>query len=118
MMIHPKNLMIAGALAVGLAAQFAVPARAQDMEKMMKEADAAIAAGTMEKCFGVILAGQNDCKAGAGTTCAGTSKVDYQGDAFKLVPKGTCLTMEIPKAADGTTRIGGLEALERDVPKT
>jgi len=32
----------------------------------------------------------NDCKAGAGTTCAGTSKVDHQANAWSLVPKGTC----------------------------
>ena len=43
-----------------------------------------------EKCFGVALKGKNDCAAGAGTTCAGTSKVDFQGNAWKLVPKGTC----------------------------
>ena len=43
-----------------------------------------------EKCFGVSLAGQNDCAAGPGTSCAGTSKTDYQGNAWKLVPKGTC----------------------------
>ncbi|MDD5028735.1 MAG: DUF2282 domain-containing protein [Rhodoferax sp.] len=43
-----------------------------------------------EKCFGVALKGKNDCKAGAGTTCAGTSKVDYQGNAWTMVPKGTC----------------------------
>ncbi|MFA6964572.1 DUF2282 domain-containing protein [Bosea sp. (in: a-proteobacteria)] len=43
-----------------------------------------------EKCFGVSLKGQNDCAAGPGTTCAGTSKVDWQGNAWKLVPKGTC----------------------------
>ncbi len=43
-----------------------------------------------EKCFGVALKGKNDCKAGAGTTCAGTSKVDYQGNAWSMVPKGTC----------------------------
>ena len=43
-----------------------------------------------EKCFGVALRGKNDCRAGAGTTCAGTSKVDYQGNAWSLVPKGTC----------------------------
>ncbi len=43
-----------------------------------------------EKCFGVALKGKNDCAAGAGTTCAGTSKVDYQGNAWTLVPKGTC----------------------------
>jgi uncharacterized membrane protein len=44
----------------------------------------------MEKCYGVALKGKNDCKAGAGTSCAGTSKVDYQGDAWKMVPAGTC----------------------------
>jgi uncharacterized membrane protein len=70
----------------------------------------------MEKCFGVALAGQNDCAAGAGTTCAGTSVVDYQGNAWKLVPAGTCVTMELPAAADGMTRMGSLEALERDLP--
>ncbi len=43
-----------------------------------------------EKCFGVAMKGKNDCKAGAGTTCAGTAKIDYQGNAFSLVPKGTC----------------------------
>lgn len=43
-----------------------------------------------EKCYGVALKGKNDCKAGAGTTCAGTSKVDHQGNAWSMVPKGTC----------------------------
>ena len=43
-----------------------------------------------EKCFGVALKGKNDCAAGAGTTCAGTSKVDFQANAWTLVPKGTC----------------------------
>ena len=50
----------------------------------------------MEKCFGVAKAGQNDCKAGAGTTCAGTSKVDFQGNAWKLVPAGTCAKIKTP----------------------
>ena len=50
-----------------------------------------------EKCYGVSLAGKNDCAAGPGTTCAGTSKVDYQGNAWKLVPKGTCAAMKTPK---------------------
>jgi uncharacterized membrane protein len=44
----------------------------------------------LEKCFGVALKGKNDCAAGPGTTCAGTSTRDYQGNAWKLVPKGTC----------------------------
>lgn len=50
----------------------------------------------MEKCFGVALAGQNDCKAGPGTTCAGTSKINYQSNSWKLVPKGTCLKITTP----------------------
>lgn len=54
-------------------------------------------AGAKEKCYGVALAGQNDCAAGPGTSCAGTSKVDYQGNAWKLVPAGTCTTIKTPK---------------------
>ncbi|WP_242138772.1 DUF2282 domain-containing protein [Sphingomonas sp. TREG-RG-20F-R18-01] len=50
----------------------------------------------MEKCYGVAKAGKNDCKAGAGTTCAGTSKVNYQKDAWKLVPAGTCARIKTP----------------------
>lgn len=64
-----------------------------------------------EKCYGVALAGKNDCKAGAGTTCAGTSSVNYQGNAWKAVAKGTCTTMELP---DG--RMGSLTELDRDMP--
>ena len=55
------------------------------------------AAPQMEKCFGIAKAGKNDCKAGAGTSCAGSSTRDYQGNAWKLVPKGTCLTTKTPK---------------------
>jgi uncharacterized membrane protein len=50
-----------------------------------------------EKCFGISLAGKNDCAAGAGTSCAGTSKRDYQGNAWKYVPKGTCTKISTPK---------------------
>ena len=70
----------------------------------------------MEKCFGVALAGENGCAAGPGTTCAGTSTVDYQGNAWALVPAGTCEDMVLPAAADGTERMGSLEALKRDIP--
>lgn len=65
-----------------------------------------------EKCFGISMAGKNDCAAGPGTTCAGTSKVDFQGNAWKYVAKGTCVSMTAP---DG--RMGSLEALDRDLPK-
>jgi uncharacterized membrane protein len=69
------------------------------------------AADDMEKCYGVSLAGQNDCAAGPGTTCAGTSTVDYQGNAWTLVPAGTCADMELPG-----DRMGSLEELDRDLP--
>lgn len=70
----------------------------------------------MEKCFGVSLAGKNDCAAGPGTTCAGTSKVDYQGNAWTLVPAGTCTTIQLPAQADGKPRMGSLEPVMRDLP--
>jgi uncharacterized membrane protein len=57
----------------------------------------------MDKCYGISKAGQNDCGAGAGTTCAGTSKVDYQGNAWKYVAKGTCTTIQTPKGPGSLT---------------
>lgn len=56
-----------------------------------------------EKCYGVSKAGENACKAGAGTSCAGSSKIDYQGDAWKMVPKGTCTTIKTPKGMGSLT---------------
>ncbi|MBI4740810.1 MAG: DUF2282 domain-containing protein [Betaproteobacteria bacterium] len=73
--------MTAAALALAFGAAMtvaAMPAAAQD--KMSEK----------EKCFGVALKGKNDCKAGAGTSCAGTSKIDNQGNSWSFVPKGTC----------------------------
>ncbi len=75
-------------------------------------ASAPATAQSKEKCYGVSLAGKNDCKAGAGTTCAGTSTVDYQGNAWTLVPAGTCVTMDLPG-----DRKGSLTELQRDLPK-
>lgn len=95
-----KSLAVASAVAAALTAASTIPA----------------AAGTKEKCYGVSLAGQNDCAAGPGTTCAGTSTVDYQGNAWTLVDAGTCEGMELPAMADGTERNGSLEPLERDLP--
>lgn len=57
----------------------------------------------MEKCYGVSLAGKNDCAAGPGTSCAGTSKTDYQGNAWKLVKKGTCTSIKTPKGTGSLT---------------
>jgi uncharacterized membrane protein len=95
-----KSLAVAGAVAAALSAASVMPA----------------AAGTKEKCYGVSMAGQNDCAAGPGTTCAGTSTVDYQGNAWTLVDAGTCTEMDLPAMADGGQRKGSLEPLERDLP--
>ncbi len=76
--------------ALALGALAAGSASAQD--KPMADKMAA-----MEKCYGVSMAGKNDCAAGPGTTCAGTSKVDYQGNAWKNVAAGTCATIKTPK---------------------
>jgi uncharacterized membrane protein len=89
------TLALAGSLAAAVTGA-SLPAQAQENEK----------------CYGIALKGQNDCAAGPGTTCSGTSKVDYQGNAWKAVPKGTCSTVKGP---DG--RVGSLEPLTRDVPK-
>jgi len=76
-MNHSTTKISIAALAVALGASLAaLPASAESADK--------------EKCFGVALKGKNDCSAGAGTTCAGTSKTDYQADAWTYVPKGTC----------------------------
>jgi len=61
----------------------------------------------MEKCYGIAKAGQNDCSAGAGTSCAGTSTRDYQGNAWKLVKQGTCEKTATPKGN------GSLKSLNR-----
>jgi len=80
-------------------------------------------AQTAVKCYGVSLAGENDCAAGPGTTCAGTSTVDYQGNAWTLVKTGTCESStpylvnkdkEVELPGD---RVGSLEPLDRDLPK-
>ena len=70
----------------------------------------AASAQEMERCYGVSLAGQNDCAAGPGTTCAGSSVLDFQGNAWKMVPAGTCATMELPADGMGHARMGVTEA--------
>jgi uncharacterized membrane protein len=62
------------------------------------------------KCYGVALKGKNDCAAGPGTTCAGTSKVDYQGDAWKYVPAGTCEKTASPTSPTGHGQLAAFKA--------
>ena len=80
--------------AITLATLAAGAAFAQDKGASIK--------GEKERCYGISLAGKNDCAAGPGTTCAGTSKVDYQANAWKYVAKGTCTTMKTPKGMGST----------------
>jgi uncharacterized membrane protein len=78
---------------------------------LVASSEVAGAADDKEKCYGVAKAGENDCAAGPGTSCASTSTIDFQGNSWKLVPKGTCVTMELPG-----DRKGSLEPLDRDLP--
>jgi len=61
--------------------------------------------GEKEKCYGISQAGKNDCAAGPGTTCAGTSKVDYQKNAWKYVAKGTCTSIKTPTGMGSLTEV-------------
>ncbi len=108
------SFLVAGALATALGSMNVAPAAAQGEEHMskhemmmMKEMQAKtlkkLQTGKYEKCYGVALKGKNDCYAGAGTTCAGTSTANYQGNAFKLVPKGTCMNIETPNGPGSLT---------------
>lgn len=108
---NSKALVVAGAFLAALTTIASPGAFAQGMPMMSKEQMAqkqamtkdAVASGKMEMCFGVALRGQNDCFAGAGTSCAGTSTVDYQGNAFKLQPKGTCTSINTPRGRGSLT---------------
>ncbi len=101
MLNNTLSALVAGAFAAALGAISVSPASAQEFtpaqKKVQEEHTALVKSGKVEPCFGTALKGHNDCYAGPGTTCAGTSSVDYQGNAFKLVPKGTCTTMATPK---------------------
>jgi uncharacterized membrane protein len=99
-MKNSVTLALASAMAAGLS---------------MATLNVAAAADGKEKCYGVAMKGKNDCAAGPGTTCAGTAVKDYQGNAWKYVPAGTCENMMI-KTTDGREVKGSLEPLDRDLP--
>jgi uncharacterized membrane protein len=97
---------VASAVALAVVASTSIPTTAHAQAK--------------EKCYGISLAGKNDCKAGAGTTCAGTSKVDYQGNAWTMVPAGGCVKYGVQEANAKFNlpgdRKGSLAPLTRDIP--
>ena len=96
--------ILAGAVTAALAS-FAVAGPLTEAE-----GKAAMAADK-EKCYGIALKGQNDCAAGPGTTCQGSSTIDFQGNSWKFAAGGTCASIEVPG-----NRHGSPEPLKRDVP--
>ena len=110
------SLAVAGALAaalVSIAPQTASAGMKMSpaQQKMMMEKRAqtmkAMKTRKFQMCFGVALAGQNDCYAGPGTTCAGTATRNYAGNAFKLEPTGTCTSIKTPFGHGSLTMIKG-----------
>lgn len=111
-----KTLLMSSVLAISSQ----VSAGGSDQLKLMDSASGAATAafaswqkgeaisGRGEKCFGIALAGQNDCKAGPGTSCQGTSSHDFQGNAFTMTPKGVCEHIVTPDGA------GSLKELDRN----
>jgi uncharacterized membrane protein len=94
-----RNVVSSAVLAGAVAMAMASVAKAQPLTKA--EGDAAMAAHK-EKCYGVALKGQNDCAAGPGTTCQGTSTADFQGNAWKFVRGGTCTSIVVPGGKRGS----------------
>ena len=90
-----KTVITAAALAGSFAAALAVATAAK--------AGPAPAQPGADKCYGIALAGKNDCAAGAGTSCAGTSTVDYDPAHWKYVAKGTCESITTPKGHGALT---------------
>lgn len=107
---HTTSVLATAAIIAALGSVGVGQALAADMQmdkaammKKQKMTMAQVKSGKMEMCYGVALKGKNDCYAGAGTTCAGTSTQDYQGNAFKLEPKGTCTSITTPKGNGSLT---------------
>jgi uncharacterized membrane protein len=104
-----KSVFAASAIAAALTPLSVASPAAQDSQptpaqtQIRAKNTARVKSGKVEPCFGTAKKGHNDCFAGAGTTCAGTSTVDYQGNAFRLVPKGTCTTIQTPNGPGSLT---------------
>ena len=90
-----SSLILAGAVASALATIAAAA-------PLTKAEEQAAVAAHKEKCYGVALKAQNDCAAGPGTTCQGTSTVDFQGNSWKFVQGGTCANITLPNGKQGS----------------
>ena len=94
-----KSAITSFVLASALSSALATIASAAPLTKAEEQA---AAAAHKEECYGVALKGQNDCAAGPGTTCQGTSTVDFQGNSWKLVIGGTCTSIVLPNGKHGS----------------
>ena len=92
-MLNARSIALAAAALAALSGQALAADDKMSGDKM----------SATEKCYGVALAGKNDCAAGAGTTCAGTANADYQGNRWKTVAKGTCTSIKTPKGMGSLT---------------
>src|ERR1700755_330388 len=96
-----KTVVTSALLASALVTAMATMANAA---RLTKEEAAAATAAHKEKCYGVALKGQNDCAAGPGTTCQGTSTADFQGNSWKFVIGGTCTSIVAPNGQHGSLK--------------
>jgi uncharacterized membrane protein len=92
-----SSLILAGAVSSALATIAAAA-------PLTKAEEQAAVAAHKEKCYGVALKGRNDCAAGPGTTCQGTSTVDFQGNSWKFVQGGTCVSIVVPNGKHGSLK--------------
>ncbi len=93
-----RSLSLALATAVGAALAIAAPAQAQQSTDK-------------ERCYGIAMAGKNDCAATGNNSCAGTAKMDFDKGAWKYVPKGSCMSMSVT-LKDGSKRMGSLQPIK------
>lgn len=97
-----SSVILAGAITTALASMAAAASMDKDAGPLSKaEVKAAMSAGK-EKCYGVALKGMNDCAAGPGTTCQGSSTVDFQGNSWKFVRHATCTSIQVPGGHTGS----------------
>lgn len=96
-----SNVTVGCALSAAFVAALAIAAAPANAEDKVD----------MEKCYGISKAGANDCASEGSNSCAGSSKVDFDNRAWKLVKKGSCVTTEVT-LPDGAKRAGSLTAVK------